>query len=110
MTLLGTDAPTPAGPVDEVTVTGELREVGGPAPGVVIRARGDVVFEATDGERTSVPTDEQGRFSTTLESGEYTVTGSSPQWNQGRATCRAYGPAVVTAAGLNHLMVDCHIR
>jgi hypothetical protein len=89
-------------------VTGHLVTEGGPAgtpsmhwPGT-ITVRGPV-------DRT-VRTDVHGGFRLDLPAGSYRVTGHSPRYQSGRATCSASGPLVVRPGAAASVDVVCQLK
>jgi hypothetical protein len=109
----GVERQRPGGPgpaSTTVAVTGQLLRIGGP-PGVPAEGvPGTVVIEAADGQRITIRTGDDGHFSTTLAPGRYTVTGTSPQINDGHGTCGTDRPVVVAAGHPTDIVVACHIR
>lgn len=107
---LGGCADAPGGPTG--TVTGHLEMVGGPAtlsgrtprflvPGTITAVSGSSAFHASAAK--------DGSFTLTLPVGTYTLTGTSPQDNDGRATCIADGLVTVRTGQVTHADVACQI-
>jgi len=96
-----------------IEVTGQLVEVGGPAPGPPRGVPGAVRFTG-QGRPVSVDTDAGGHFTVELAPGTYTVTGTSPLYGDGQYTCRADAPLVVPDTGLrpgpDDVIVSCQLR
>ena len=74
-----------------VHIVGQLVEVGGPPPGAPRGVPGTVRFTG-DGRPVTVTTNPQGQFSVELEPGTYTVTGTSPLYEDGNAFCYGDNP------------------
>jgi hypothetical protein len=98
----------PPRPLNIGTISGSLREVGGPAPGLnrtiggVIRvSRSSIVWEDS--------TTGAGTFSVDLPVGTYTVTGTSPVILDG-GVCSARGPVVVARGRTTRVDVICSIK
>jgi hypothetical protein len=95
----------PPGPTG--TLVGTLQAVGGP-PGVGPRAlSGQVTLHGSGGHITGITVGANGRFRVPDTVGSYTVTGRSPQFEDGKAECRASGPVVVTSGVTSSVEVDC---
>jgi hypothetical protein len=90
-----------------LTVTGVLRAVGGPAIATPRGLPGIVAFTGRHGTSFTARTGTDGRFTVKVPPGYYDVTGTSPLYNDGRAACRAASPAVVEAAQMPTVDVDC---
>ncbi|MEU4155512.1 hypothetical protein [Actinoplanes sp. NPDC026670] len=106
---------TPASPSDVVrapagrfvTVTGSLQQVGGPMDTPPRGIPGTIRFQAEDGTITATTAAETGRFTISVPTGRYVVTGSptdSPQ------TCQASAPVTVPTDGSPDVTITCHIR
>jgi len=96
---------------DVGTLTGHLRQVGGPPPGVDRPVGGTVTITSPDKAMTiSVGSD--GVFRVDLPAGTYTVVGHSPSTLSGdkEADCPATSPAVVAAGRTNSSDAICSIR
>jgi hypothetical protein len=94
------------------TVTGHLEMVGGPVtpsgrtrvspvPGTITAVSGSSTFHATAAGN--------GSFTLTLPAGAYRLTGTSPQDNDGQATCTANAPVTVRTGQATHADVACQI-
>ncbi|HEY5013132.1 MAG TPA: hypothetical protein VIK61_10565 [Acidimicrobiia bacterium] len=104
-TLVG----SPPLPLAIGTISGTLREVGGPAPGRDLTVAGTVRGEGTQGswEARTTP---GGDFSIDVPVGTYRVTGSSPVFlNDLRDACGG-GTAVVTRGHTTSVQVICPVR
>ncbi|MEV4275989.1 hypothetical protein [Actinoplanes xinjiangensis] len=99
----------PAGPFP-VTVTGLLRQVGGPLGTPPRGIRGTVWFRADDGTVTPTPTADSGRFTITVAAGRYVVTGAPAAGDPQQPTCQTEAPLTVSTDDLTGVEVDCHIR
>ena len=71
---------------------------------------GTVVFYAADGRQYSAQAASDGRFAISLAPGRYTAEGHAPGYGDGRGTCRALQPVVVTASHQVDVVVACQIR
>jgi hypothetical protein len=81
---------------------------GGPAPGVTIRVPGTITAVSASLTK-QVIAGEDGAFTLVLPPGSYTLSGTSPQYNDGRATCVA-DPLVVRAGTVTRMNVTCAMR
>ena len=97
-------------PGSAATVTGVLRFSGGPVGAGQSELRGVIVFESGAGQITTATTGSDGTFTASVQPGTYTVTGTSPQYGDGKATCGALHPVTVGAAGLAGVTVTCPMR
>lgn len=89
------------------TLTGTFQAVGGP-PGASPRAlSGTITARAADRVFLSFPVGASGRFSVHAAVGTYTVSGRSPQYQDGTANCTAAGPVTVTKGVTSNVTVDC---
>jgi hypothetical protein len=106
VSLAGCSSPTgPPGPTG--TLTGTLQAVGGP-PGDGPRAlSGQVTLRGSSGHMTGITVGANGRFSVPVSVGTYNVTGRSPHYDGGTASCPASGPVVVTKGVTRNVEVDC---
>jgi hypothetical protein len=77
--------PGPA--INPSTISGTLRSVGGRPPGLGIPLRGTVTATAVDGTTYDAVAGADGKFSISVPEGVYAVTGTSPQYQSGRAVC-----------------------
>jgi hypothetical protein len=103
---------TPGSPTSGgVVVAGVMRMTGGPAGAPQPGVPGSVRFDAVASGR-SYPTKAaaDGSFTLTVPPGEYTVTGSSPQFDGGSQSCRADGTVHVSGSGLSGVVVACSRR
>jgi hypothetical protein len=100
----------PGGPTG--TVTGHLEMVGGPAtpsggtpvflvPGTITAVSGSSTFRASAASN--------GSFTFTLPVGTYKLTGTTPQDDDGKATCIADAPVTVRTGQVTHADVACPI-
>lgn len=91
------------------TVSGVLRETGGPQgvsqPGVP----GTVFLEGPDG-RYFAQANADGKFSLNVPEGRYTATGTSRRYGDGRGVCRALASLAVGQDGLRDVEVACDRR
>lgn len=99
---------TPVSSTSGVTVSGVLGMTGGPSDASQSGVPGLVWFDAVaTGQRYSTTAAPDGSFTVTVSPGEYTVTGTSPQFNGGSGLCRADGTVHVPASGLSSVVVAC---
>ena len=98
------------GPGSAATVTGVLRSSGGPMGAGQSGLLGVIVFESATGQTTTTKTGSDGTFTTAIKPGTYTVTGTSPQYGDEKATCRATDPVTVSRTGLAGVAVICPMR
>jgi hypothetical protein len=90
------------------TISGRLREVGGPAPGLDRSVPGTISIE---GDSTAVgASTSTGEFSVQVPVGTYTVTGTSPLVNDGREKCVVSDPVIVESGRTTKVTVICPIR
>ena len=103
--------PSPGPSTSEVgTVTGHLYAVGGPAPGSPSPLNGTVTvvsLEMTPSKVATVPVGADGAFSIDVPPGQYELTGTSPLYNGGKATCRAVSAVTVQVGGSVTTSVYC---
>lgn len=109
MVLAGCQLSAPANPPGPTgTLTGTLQAVGGPA-GVGPRAlSGRVTLHGSNGHFATISVGASGRFSLPASVGTYTVSGQSPQFEGGTASCRSSGPVSVTKGVTTKVEVDCN--
>jgi hypothetical protein len=91
------------------TVSGSLREVGGPSGAADTVIPGTVAF-ASHGATTVATAHTDGTFSVSLAPGTYDVVGTSPHWGDGKGRCIPDGPVVVGSTGVTGLVVACPRR
>jgi hypothetical protein len=91
------------------TVTGRLVMAGGPAPGVTVRVPGTIT--ASSASRTHQASAAQdGSFTLVLPAGSYTLTGTSPQYNDGHGRCVATAPVDVREGAVTRADITCVMR
>ncbi len=95
----------PPGPTG--TLTGALQAVGGTADAGPRPLSGQVTLYGSGGHITGIAVGANGRFSVPVAVGEYTVSGQSPQYRDGNATCHAAKSVTVTKGATVHVRVDC---
>lgn len=98
------------GPLEPpVEVHGVLRMTGGPAGATEPSVPGRVRFVGPrkGGDTLEVPTAANGTFSLELNPGSYTVTGRSPQYDDGNGICRTNGDVVIKARRNSPITVAC---
>lgn len=89
------------------TLTGTLQAEGG-LPGAGPRPlSGQVTLQGPDGHLTGISVGANGRFSVPVAVGTYTLSGQSPQYQGGNATCHAAETVTVTKGVTTHVQVDC---
>ena len=92
------------------TVRGTLVRVGGPAPGSPFPLPGTITARAATGGTFKATAGPNGRFTLSLPTGRYRVTGRSPQIGSGNATCAATAELHVTRDKAAHpVTVVCSI-
>jgi hypothetical protein len=104
---LGGCGSAPSGPTG--TVTGHLVMAGGPAPGVTLHVPGTITASSAGGTRQASAA-EDGSFTLVLPAGRYTLSGTSPRYNDGRAECLATAPVVVRQGAVTRADVACSMR
>jgi hypothetical protein len=104
---LGGCGSAPGGPTG--TVTGHLVMAGGPAPGVTLRVPGTITASSASGTHQASAA-EDGAFTLVLPPGRYTLTGTSPQYNDGHGQCVATAPVVVREGAVTRADVTCAMR
>jgi hypothetical protein len=90
-------------------ISGTLRMVGGPPPGMNRAVPGTVTITSESGSRCDVPV-VRGSFAVAVPVGSYTATGRSPDFGDGKYECSADGPVAVTNAGPATVKVVCPVR
>jgi hypothetical protein len=90
-------------------VTGVLYATGGPAGSSQAGLPGQVVLEGDNG-RFTTEANGAGKFSVRVPPGDYTATGTSPQYGEGQGQCRAEGPVSVTTTDLLGVVIACSRR
>ncbi len=101
---------TATGQAAESTVTGTLMRVGGPPPGSEVTLPGTVTLvETTTGVRHETTTAPDGTFRLAVPAGEYTITGTSPQYGDGTGICAAQETVVVPVSGIANIPVTCQV-
>jgi hypothetical protein len=91
------------------TVTGVLQTVGGPPGAGPLGVSGSVTFvDATTGRHYQATAAADGTFTIAVPPGEYTVTGTSRQFDGGAGLCVADSDVYVTASGWSGVTVSCH--
>ena len=91
-------------------VTGHLSRVGGPAPGAPTpMAAGTVVADGPGGRHT-VSITPDGRYTLTLPPGTYTLTGSGPEYLDGRTPCAATATVTVKPGQVIDADVYCQVK
>lgn len=104
--LVSLTSPTgPSGPTG--TLTGILQAVGSPAGARPQALSGQVTLHGSGGHLTGITVGAKGRFSVPVSVGTYTVTGQSPQYGGGSATCHAAGTVSVTKGATTNVRVEC---
>jgi hypothetical protein len=71
-----------------------LQMVGGPPTAAPQAVAGTITADAPSGQQCTVPVDRTGHVLMRLAPGTYRLTGRSPQYDGGAATCAAEGPVV----------------
>jgi hypothetical protein len=95
----------------QIPVVGVLQMTGGPVGASTVPVAGEVQFVDRDGRQVSVKAGTDGRFATRLKPGSYSVTGTSPLFNDGRGSCLAQGAFQVSEFhGTPSLTVSCPRR
>lgn len=94
------------------TLAGRLFLSGGLAPGRTIPADGGSLVVTGQGHSHVVPVGSDGRFTSELPPGTYTVTGTSPTFNNNDASsvCLAQTKVTVTEGKTSDTGVLCPIR
>ena len=89
-TSSATPVPSPA------TISGTFTAAGGPAEASAVLLSGTITIAGAVTHMVTVGPD--GKYTATLPPGTYTVTGTSPQYNDGAATCQTDTGAPITLA------------
>jgi hypothetical protein len=84
-------------PANTAVLTGLFEADGGPAPGSPQPLPGTVTITGPVTQHVTVGPD--GKYAAVVPPGTYTVTGTSPRYNDGAATCRTDGATVTVRAG-----------
>ena len=105
--LVGCSASTPT----TGTLTGHLRQVGGPAPGVNRPVPGTVTISGGSATK-ALPVGDDGSYTVDVPPGTYTVVGHSPTTLTGdqQQDCPAPSAATVTAGTTTTADAICSIR
>lgn len=88
-------------------LTGTLEAVGGPAPGVAHPLPGTITLSDPQLPATTITVGPDGKFSVPVIAGSYTITGRSPKYQRGNATCSAPGPVNITLGATRQVTVTC---
>jgi hypothetical protein len=88
------------------TLHGRLQGIGGPAPGLA-RAWPGTITIVGSGQSRDVPVGDDGAYSVTLPTGEYTIVGHSPEYGDGRYLCQAQQPVTITAGATTTADTSC---
>jgi hypothetical protein len=91
-------------------VTGQLLISGGPAPGTPRRSDGEVTARNVSGKSFSISVPSSGQFTLQLPVGNYSLTGSSPQFGNGQYRCFALRTVTVLKDKSVHEDVFCPER
>jgi hypothetical protein len=83
-------------------ITGTLRLVGGPAPGVNRPSAGTISIVSTTGQGCDVSASRVGSFAVSVPPGRYTVTGHTPNFGHGQYLCSAGRPVDVGPARIGN--------
>lgn len=100
-------SPSPERTGTSGTISGRLLLVGGPSPD--LRATSGTV-KLHGPSATQGAADRHGRFEVAATPGTYRITGTSPNYGNGRYLCEAAHPVVVVAAETRHVNVYCQMR
>ncbi|MCR6492567.1 hypothetical protein [Cellulomonas sp. P24] len=90
------------------TLSGHLYVVGGPAPGTPRAVDGTVVATGPDGRHTAT-VGADGSYTMELAPGTYTVTGTSPQYGDGKSPCPANGTVAVVQSEVRTADAYCQM-
>ncbi len=90
-------------------ISGTLRLIGGPPPGINRAVPGTVTVTSASGSRCDVPI-VRGSFAVAVPVGTYTVTGHSPSFGDDTGKCSAGGHVVVTNARTVAVTVVCPVN
>lgn len=90
-------------------VDGQVLFVGGPAPGAprAVNPGGTVLF--TGAVTLKAPVHTHGAFSVRLSPGTYSITATSPDYEDSRGVCAGKRPVRVTEGSSASVKVYCHI-
>ena len=91
-------------------ISGTLRMIGGPPPGINRAVAGTVTITSVSGSQCSVEIGASGSFDVMVPVGRYTVTGRSPRFGNGNYECSAGRTISVTSAGSTSVTVVCPVR
>jgi hypothetical protein len=92
------------------TLTGTLQAVGGPGGGSPRPLSGTITAKTSGKGILTSPVGADGQFTVYPAVGTYTVSGSSPQFQDGKAECHATAPVTVTKDVTSRVTVDCQER
>lgn len=105
---------TPKGlvtPPPSALVRGTLQQVGGPAGTQPKPLSGRITFRHADGAVATTSVDESGRYAIALDPGDYTITGTSPQFQGGAVDCTTVKPVItLTVEDVTVADVLCQVR
>lgn len=91
----------------DAAVKGQLLISGGPPPGTPRPTNGEVTATNTSGESFAVSVPSTGRFTLKLPAGKYSLTGSSPEFGNGKYRCSALKRVTVFKDQSIHEVVYC---
>lgn len=91
------------------TIKGVLTMTGGPVDAEDSPVAGEVELRSESGVAVTAVADENGRFVTTVPTGRYTLTGSSPAFRAPRP-CASPNPVTVSEGETTVADVRCEMR
>jgi hypothetical protein len=93
------------------SIVGTLTMDGGPAPGISTAIPGTVTISNTDtGAVTTAAVDNDGHFAADVPAGTYTLSATSPRYNDNRSDCHAVEPVNVTQGETSTVDISCTMK
>jgi hypothetical protein len=86
-------------------------QVGGPAPGISTAIPGIVTISDSDtGAVTTSAADNDGHFAGDVPAGTYTLSATSPHYNDSESDCHAIEPVSVNQGGTSTVDIVCAMK
>ena len=91
-------------------IKGVLSLDGGPAPGLHVPSEGVVTARTLDGRTYTAHANSRGQFTMRVPAGLYTLTGTSPRYNDNRGGCSAFEGVSVAPGRASSAAVICQMK